>query len=866
MDVPRIGVFPRHNILGIGSVHGPHLDKQGVSYTPVKAEAVPIDEALEREWDGDAHFVGYHLVEDEGRAADMPRLRKEILGSLEREGVTVELSCLALDWDTPGHVPLTEKYLLEFCDKLAKVRASDPELDNVYAWYTSRAGARVVYVLDTPVGPDEFEARLGTLLYKYQSLGMEVDMSCRDWTRLYRLPKVRRDGKRTSKAPCFCMGIEGRLLDIKAFEAAPAPRATRIRGPVSRSRSRMPSQEECMECWEEEGKRGPRQSAFITSAKKALKGLPYHDIIFGETPLPDTNRNNYLMRMLGVLIPALIPFRASEVQIFSLLYNPLIRLEPDEGTPDWHEHVWGALKDIYAREAAKLGEDEQQRLAEAVRGGEVIQSMVKGMSEWCDAEELKGTPEQAAEFVKQRVFANMGKYYYPLLENGYYGPLCLVQTQLVPRIRKTYLAGIVDTFRMGAQGKLVSVPVNDVVNEHSTCVHEVRMTPLQTEGGTVFNMDGEKPILTLPMYRRRADLQGVFDPDVDGWLRAWFEDNYDAVAKWIGYALAFEDGPICALSITGPAGTGKKLLASGLSECLTDPEYATGEDVTGTFNGKFLQTPFLHINEGWPKTATGKSPSDVFKGMTAGDAISVREIYKPRVNVLNPIRMILTANDHDLLYELTRGKDLSPESRDAIGQRILHFDTGDGAVEYLRRLGGTGFTSSPGSRWIRGDNGEPSDYVVAKHFLWLYQNRPSKDPSQRFCVMGNCGKDSQRMYHMSTQGEHIPHVLNALACMIEKLYATSFKEECIRTPEGNVYVTLGGVLRCVRDFLEVRMTEKSFQTAFRCVVATTIPREFEGRKFYRINLGMVYMYADQWGLDTARMKSCLKQQEMSRCT
>ena len=35
----------------------------------------------------------------------------------------------------------------------------------------------------------------------------------------------------------------------------------------------------------------------------------------------------------------------------------------------------------------------------------------------------------------------------------------------------------------------------------------------------------------------------------------------------------------------------------------------------------------------------------------------------------------------------------------------------------------TTLTEQPGKRWIRGDGGQLSDFVVAKHFLWLYEHR-----------------------------------------------------------------------------------------------------------------------------------------------
>ena len=116
------------------------------------------------------------------------------------------------------------------------------------------------------------------------------------------------------------------------------------------------------------------------------------------------------------------------------------------------------------------------------------------------------------------------------------------------------------------------------------------------------------------------------------------------------------------------------------------------------------------------------------------------------------MRIVFTANDHDLLYELTGGKDMSPESRKATGDRLLHFDVGPEAGHYLQKLGGREFTEKEGARWIRGDDGgSKSNHVVAKHFLWLYDNRDEPNKRQRLLVMGNCGGCNHVMYDMMLQ-------------------------------------------------------------------------------------------------------------------
>jgi len=78
-----------------------------------------------------------------------------------------------------------------------------------------------------------------------------------------------------------------------------------------------------------------------------------------------------------------------------------------------------------------------------------------------------------------------------------------------------------------------------------------------------------------------------------------------------------------------------------------------------------------------------------------------------------------------------------PEDREAIGQRLMHLKINPESITYLKSLGGIDFTGKKGQRWIKGDSGKPSDYIVAKHFLWLHENRPARNPDHRFLVDGD---------------------------------------------------------------------------------------------------------------------------------
>ena len=143
----------------------------------------------------------------------------------------------------------------------------------------------------------------------------------------------------------------------------------------------------------------------------------------------------------------------------------------------------------------------------------------------------------------------------------------LTKDQLIPYIRKQHLAMIVPTEKEDIKGNMISISQTEIANANSVVVREIRMTPLQSCDGRVVGLDSPAPILELPMYKRNDNLPSEPNEYVDEWLRALGGDHYDEICNWIAYALDFEAGPICALSLRGEGSIGKKLLTEGLAEC-----------------------------------------------------------------------------------------------------------------------------------------------------------------------------------------------------------------------------------------------------------------------------------------------------------
>jgi P4 family phage/plasmid primase-like protien len=158
-----------------------------------EVHAVPLHEALTREWPTDAHLTAYEPISVpvvNGSPGETMLVRHTREGVAE--GIPARLNVLIGDVDGPGHTA-TPEWRVETEGRLAA---------SGLAWYRTRNGYRVLealpsaYVIESPKDEELWwEFYLGWRETVQERFGIELDPACKDWPRLYRLPNVMRDGE-----------------------------------------------------------------------------------------------------------------------------------------------------------------------------------------------------------------------------------------------------------------------------------------------------------------------------------------------------------------------------------------------------------------------------------------------------------------------------------------------------------------------------------------------------------------------------------------------------------------------------------------------------------------------------------------------
>jgi len=172
------------------------LTKENTALGWDRGETLPLIEALNRQWYSEAMMLSY-LVRHRatGRAlAYQPRVNKNGLPWMEKQGYDLFSTMLGIDVDTPGHRAWTPEDQEEF----ERVTMTSPLLQRAGIYRTER-GWRALFIYAEPV-PTRYAEEVGNcFIVQLQREGVRADTSCKDWTRLFRLPKTVRfskDGKR----------------------------------------------------------------------------------------------------------------------------------------------------------------------------------------------------------------------------------------------------------------------------------------------------------------------------------------------------------------------------------------------------------------------------------------------------------------------------------------------------------------------------------------------------------------------------------------------------------------------------------------------------------------------------------------------
>lgn len=643
------------------------------------------------DFETDAHCVAYGVEGEE----TIPRLNMPAAHTVD-----VKKLWMLVDIDNPGHSEWTERLERETFEALAKL----PEFDHC-GWYLTKHGLRLVWPLPEPVDVEESTDYTHMFLDHVELLtGLECDRACTDWTRLFRLPFVVRDGEPQELPSMF--------RNMEPLEWKP-PRSP-IRGNLKTAGKSYT--------------KSKRPASVTAPTKRDYQGLAgtewYHRLVDGAPLSGPGARNASTMSCLGSVVVRLDltdPYAA-----YKLLYRS-VQAQVSEGSKwdlDW---LWGRCEYVCA-----LHEGEKAST-------EAVKRALAGLTATED-EDLEFMAAQAMgvepEAVRQHLVLVLPLVNYVFNETtmGYGQP---VRTEMIYQQLATCcptLAGHI----LGPNGGVPSTQV--LLRRYATPALEVELVI----GDTGTRYDAERNVVIEGVGAIRTDLQPEHNPEIERWLKLLGGKEHEKLLDWLA-TLAIFHKPTCALYLKGEPSLGKGMLAEGLSRLWRKPltDYS---ELSKDFTQELAKCPLIWADEKIPLNRGNATA--LFRKYIGSSVFPMTRKFKGNATLLGCPRVLITANNEDALSVRER---LTEQDLEAIGRRIGYIKCSDKAGKYLAELGGRDYTE----QWVSGDG-------IARHVLWLMENREVV-AGERYIVEG---WDSDLTRNLVTMAGYAGNVAVAVATLI----------------------------------------------------------------------------------------------------
>ena len=673
MPQPPIAVFATKFVEGIAAPDDDPQDEVDCRLYANGAEAWPI------EYGTDAHFLLYSF----DGLDEAVRVNKSALPALADAGHEPHARWVALDLDNPDH----REWETEDYDRLESLLTASGPLANLLddaIKYQTRHGWRAVWPLRYGLPVSKYESFLSQFLGYLDGQGLgqhfDLDHACRDWTRMFRMPHVVRDGQPTRPA----------MTDFKAAPLAWAP--------DSLERNLQTSY-------------GTESDEFRPEADPLdAYGAEQHDLDVAKAALdvldPDVEYDTWLQ--VGMALKD--GFHDGGFQLWrdwSADGDKAAENRPGELASKWRTFAvggpdgvkFGTLVALATEEAGDQSWRPDPPIDEDAR--DVLRDAI-GLPDHLRPEDhlIAYSLSSGSYWIWDERYG----YYSPTIGNG---------------------AAFIDQLETRCPSLLGGRHVNDKGRPYSTAT---LLRIMGTEVHDVVAQLGQQGVVYEWQHKRIAIGRATVDPTLEArehpkvqeWLIRLGAERSGELLDWLATFLDF-DQPTCALYIDGPNSVGKGLLAAGIARLFGRSSAVPWSEAMSSFNAAIADCPLVVADEQVPDNMFSEDQSQAIKRFLGDSGKRLNEKYQPKQQLSGIPRLLITANDDDAftIYE-----NVSEETRRAIERRIGYIETDEAAQNYLEQLGGYKTTQS----WVDGGK-------IAEHILWLRDQR-EVDRGTRFIVEG----------------------------------------------------------------------------------------------------------------------------------
>lgn len=657
-----------------------------VELTPeMEAAALPverIEKALKTRYTDYVHATAYYVVEGDFVTPDKVcyRLSKD---SLRIEGFenAVRMGVVFVDLDRDPHVPWTSG------DEALAAFSLIRELFPHAALYTTRRGMRLVFKLaheTDPVGWERAAASITNHVAEVliqADVGMAVDKTTAEWTRLFQLPQVVREGEKTWEQPYFYIHVP-EPWDPAGWAANPSAgtvvAATPLRGSdapeVPEPRLIPPDEWEALT--RDVAERLTRDAGIQGLISKLRTGVPFFE---------KGQRNSTTFKSLAAFLEAYYAEREQDpdaLTVYSYFYESTKNTQGSTPPSEALDELWAMI----------------HRMIEA--------------KTWIKDEHHSPLPQKTVptRYGSLPVLVYTGgssRYLYDPTAQAYTEPM---SNSSAVRATFTDIWGP----RFGISHKATEVYV---LQAFGTRVSEV-VLDLAAQSPYLEDNGRRGKALVVPVGQR-VTVDPVYHKDIQEWLEVLGGDDVDGLLSWLHWALKLED-PLCALFLCGAGGTGKSMIAQALATFYAG-RFVSFDEAVARFNGRLAVSPIIWLDEGSKEANTSR-----FRELVGNSIHKIERKHVDPETLRGNVRVFISANREDAL----RLDDVrTVDDVNAITKRVRFIRVTEAAKRWLDRRGGRKLTEE----WVL-KNGRPG--ALCEHIAWLAENYKPASVGSRFRVEG----------------------------------------------------------------------------------------------------------------------------------
>lgn len=327
------------------------------------------------------------------------------------------------------------------------------------------------------------------------------------------------------------------------------------------------------------------------------------------------------------------------------------------------------------------------------------------------------------DFTK-RWIVEEGASYYVFKGGDYQAPVSLhglyntAYTDLAPAIT----AGV-DCFRITDKGASIEKTEKQLIRNYGTTAKRA----IATFSASKSYYDWKTDTFVEAVCPLRP-LAPEYSEQVDRYLRLLGGKQAQILLDWVSVVTKLDE-PCAALFLHGVPGSGKTLLANGLTRLWSEGEATNINQVLGSaFNAALTNCPLILADEQLPSFIKREGSTAELRELIQGTQRTLTRKFKSVITLKGAVRLIITANNRNLFN--TRDA-LSNEDISAVRDRILYLYAGQESKDYLSAM-----NRAERKEMVVGDE-------IAKHALWLRDHHQPQN-EDRFMVPG---QDS--LFHQS---------------------------------------------------------------------------------------------------------------------